>query len=908
MPGVHPAPARGVRLRALVIAAGSRLGPYEVLSALGAGGMGEVYKARDSRLGREVAVKVLPEDFLDGEERRQRFEREARLLAALNHPNIAVLYSFEEIPVSPSFSSSSSSSRHILVMELLEGETLRQTIAVGKLPLRKAVDWAIQIARGLSAAHEKSVIHRDLKPENLFVTKDGRVKILDFGLAKLAEDAVAGQGSNLPTAARGTEPGVVLGTMGYMAPEQLRGKLADARSDLFAFGAVLYEMLSGKKAFSGDSGADVITAILREEPADLSITNQSVPPGLERIVRRCLEKAPEQRFQSAGDLAFALESLSTDSAARLAATDVEPSRVMRRRAPLLAAAGALVVAGFFAGRAGQRPAPAPTLLFERLSSDPGVERSPALSPDGETVAYVKAVAGHRHVFVQRVGSDKPIDLSADSPDDDRSDPTFSPDGSLVAFCSGRRAGGGIFVMGPLGESVRRVTDEGYGPAFAPDGREIVYAEEAALSPLARGTRSHLWAVELATGKKRMLFGPDAIEPAVSPHGKRVAFWGLIGDTAQRDIWTVPLAGLKEGEHPVPVTNDAAVDFSPFWSGDGSFLYFGSDRGGSLNLWRILIDEASGIPRGSPEPITVPVTWAGTFPGSFRGSLNGKRIAFTAPAELMTIEKLALEPGTLNPVGPPVVLRRSSTAFEDLEISPDGATLATRTAGRIEDICLVSADGQKLRRLTHDELRNRAPVFTADGKRLVFYSNREGDYGAYSISADGSGLSRLTPAKSPFYLYPALSPDGRFIAAASFDTRVAVFPLVAGSGGALSVGVQASELPSRWPWGWSREGTRLLAAGPGGELALEALLCTPEKKDCEDLGVRAYNAKFAPDGRKVVLSTPDGIRVLDLATRQSRLIHPAAEGTLQRIALSPDGRALYFLRNVTESDIWVGTFR
>jgi len=881
---------------------GTRLGPYEITAPLGAGGMGEVYRAKDTRLGREVAIKVLPEEFFEDEEKRTRFEREARTLASLNHPGIAAIHSFEEIP-----GSSPSSSRHILVMELLEGETLRQAIAAGKLPLRKAVDWAIQIAHGLSAAHEKGIVHRDLKPENLFVTRDGRLKILDFGLAKLTESAPDGSGSNLPTAARGTEPGMVVGTMGYMAPEQVRGRPADARSDLFAFGAVLYEMLAGKKAFSGDSGADVITAILREEPAELSVTNQNVPPGLDRIVRRCLEKAPEQRFQSAGDLAFALESLATDSAARPASPGVAPSRLVRRRALLLASAAALLLfAGFLTGRLGRQPARAPTLLFERLTSEPGVERSPALSSDGENVAYVKAVAGRTHVFVQRVGSDKPIDLSADSPDSD-SEPTFSPDGSLIAFRSDRD-GGGLFVMGPLGESVRRVTGEGYGPDFTPDGKEIVYAEEAALSPLSRLTRSHIWAVEVATGKKRMLFGPDAIEPAVSPHGKRVAFWGLVGKTAQRDVWTVPLAGLKEGEKPVPVTNDPAVDFSPFWSPDGAFLFFGSDRGGSINLWRIQIDEASGVPRGAPEPVMLPITWAGTFPGSFRGSRNGKRIAFTAPAELMTIEKLALEPGTLRPIGPPVVLRRSSTSFGDLKISPDGATLATYTIGRVEDLCLVSVDGQKLRRLTRDEFRNRGPTFTADGKRLVFYSNRGGDYRAYSIAADGSGLSRLTHEGSGFYLDPALSPDGRFFAASSSDARVAVFPLVAGAGGSLSVGAQVSEFASRWPWGWSRDSTQLLAGGPGGAPALETLLCAPAKKTCENLGIRAYVARFAPDGRSAVLAATDGIRVLDLASRVSRLVYPAPEGTLRQIALSPDGRSLYFLRDVTEGDIWVGTFR
>ena len=879
----------------LSLKSGTRLGPYEILSPLGAGGMGEVYRARDPRLGRDVAVKVLPASFSQDAERMRRFEQEALAAGLLNHPNVTAVYDVGQHDGAP-----------YVVSELLEGETLRQAIAGARVPTRKAVDWAIQIAHGLAAAHEKGIVHRDLKPDNLFVTKDGRLKILDFGLAKVEGEPAGGSGSRVQTAAGATEPGTVLGTMGYMAPEQLRGRGIDARSDLFAFGAVLYELLAGKKAFSGDSGADVISAILREEPADLSLSNRVVPPGLERIVRRCLEKAPEQRFQSAGDLAFALESLTTDSAVRPASSRIASPRVALRRLALLGSGAALVLAGFLGGWLGRKPTRAPHLLFERLTAEPGVERSPALSSDGETVAYVKPVGGRRHVFVQRVGSDKPIDLSVDSPDFD-SDPAFSPDGSLIAFHSGRD-GGGIFLMGPLGESVRRITDAGFNPDFTPDGKQIVYAEEAVSTPLARGKRSRLWAVEVATGKKRLLFGPDAVEPSVSPHGKRVAFWGLVGDTAQRDVWTVPLAGLGDGEKPVPVTSDAAVDFSPFWSADGTHLYFGSDRGGSMNLWRVAIDEGSGATRGEPEPVTLPITWAGTFPGSFRGSRNGKRITFSAPAELMTVEKLSLDPAALAPTGPPVVLRRSSTSFEDLNVSPDGTTLATRTVGRVEDLCLVSTDGLKLRRLTRDTFRNRAPAFTADGRRLAFYSNREGDYGAYSIASDGSGLSRLTPAASPFYLYPALSPDGRYLAASSFDARVAVFPVAAGTGGSASAGASVAEFASRWPWGWSRDGSRLLAAGPGPGGDLEALLCTVATGKCENLGVRAYVALFSPDARKVVFSAADGIRVLDLAGRASRLILPAPEGTLQRLALSLDGKSLYFLRNVTESDVWVGTFQ
>jgi Tol biopolymer transport system component len=878
----------------MTLSAGTRLGPYEIRSPLGAGGMGEVYRAKDPRLGRDVAIKVLPASFSADADRLRRFEQEARAAGILNHPNITAVYDIGQHDGAP-----------YVVQELLEGETLRSALAGGKLSPRKAIDTALQIAHGLAAAHEKGIVHRDLKPENLFVTKDGRVKILDFGLAKLTHQEEGGQATNLPTASAGTEPGVVMGTLGYMSPEQVKGKPADARSDIFSFGAILYEMLSGKRAFQGDSAAETMSAILREEPPDLSVTNQSISPGLERIVRHSIEKNPEQRFHSAHDVAFALESLATDSGARPAAPGVAPSRLVKRRALLLTSSAALLLACFFAGRLGRRPAQGPSLLFERLTTEPGVERSPALSPDGESVAYVKAVAGRTHIFVQRVGSDKPIDLSADSPDSD-SDPAFSPDGSLIAFRSGRD-GGGLFVMGPLGESVRRVTDSGFGPDFTPDGKEIVYAEEAARSPRSRYMSSHIWAVELATGKKRLLFGPDAIEPSVSPHGLRVAFWGLKGQTAQRDVYTVPLAGLREGDKPVPVTNDPAVDFSPFWSADGVFLYFGSDRGGSLNLWRVPIDEASGETRGAPEPVTLPITWVGAFPGSFRVSRSGKRIAFAAPAELTTIEKLALEPRTLVTTGAPSVLRRSSETFASLSISPDGGTLATHTVGRVEDLCLISSDGLRLRRLTHDAFRNRVPTFTADGKRIVFYSDRGGDYRTYSIAVDGSGIRPLTPEGSLFYSYPQISPDGRFLAVTSSD-KVAVYPLSAGPGGELTTGPSLAEFSSWRAWAWSPDSRRLLAAAHAGEGLLRAVLCSLETKRCEDLGISAFFGQFAPDGRTALFIAADGIRALDLATRASRLLYAIPDSSFGDIALSRDGRALYLIRDVTEADIWVGTFR
>src|SRR5271167_3021770 len=282
----------------MTLTSGTKLGPYEIVSPLGAGGMGEVYRARDSRLRREVAIKVLPQALSVDADRMRRFEQEALATAALNHPNILAVFDIGTSEGSP-----------YVVSEMLEGETLRERLRSGAIAVRKTLDYALQIAHGLAAAHEKGIIHRDLKPENLFLTKDGRVKILDFGLAKLTQPESSAH-TSLPTATHGTEAGVVLGTAGYMSPEQVRGIAVDARSDIFSFGAILYEMLSGKRAFHGETAADTMSAILREEPPELNETNRNVSPALERMVQHCLEKNPAQRFHSAGDMAFDLEAMA----------------------------------------------------------------------------------------------------------------------------------------------------------------------------------------------------------------------------------------------------------------------------------------------------------------------------------------------------------------------------------------------------------------------------------------------------------------------------------------------------------------------------------------------------------------------------------------------------------------------
>src|ERR1017187_7949831 len=360
----------------MALASGTKLGPYEIQSALGADGMGEVYRAKDTRLDRAVAIKVLPESVANDTDRLRRFQQEAKTVAALSHPNIMAIHDIGTHDGSP-----------FLVSEFLEGETLRQKIEAGPLPQRRVIDYALGIALGLAAAHDKGVFHRDLKPENIFITRDERVKILDFGLAKLVRPEEGQTEVTLTTPA--TLPGMVMGTVGYMSPEQVKGKPSDARSDIFSFGAVLYEMLTGKRAFKRDTSAETMTAILREEPPELSDTGWQGPLALQRILRRCLEKGPERRFQSASDLAFAIEALSgTSSSSTIAPQAISslPKSKFRRRAAWITAAAILAVAAI-AFVSGVKFATEPPPVFKQLAFGPGYVSSARFTPDGANVVY-----------------------------------------------------------------------------------------------------------------------------------------------------------------------------------------------------------------------------------------------------------------------------------------------------------------------------------------------------------------------------------------------------------------------------------------------------------------------------------------------------------------------------------------
>jgi eukaryotic-like serine/threonine-protein kinase len=489
------------------LAPGTKFGPYEIQSPIGAGGMGEVYRARDPRLGRDVALKILPESFATDPDRLRRFEQEARAVAALNHPNILAIHDIGQQNSSP-----------FLVSELLEGTTLRAELESGPLPTRKTSDYAVQIAQGLAAAHEKGIVHRDLKPENIFITREGRVKILDFGLAKLATkpDGSTPDAAYQTLTSAPTQAGVVMGTAGYMAPEQVRGAAIDSRTDIFAFGAVLYEMVSGRRAFKRDTAAETMTAILKEDPPELSELKQPVSPGLERIIRRCLEKNPEQRFQSAKDLAFALDALSGSSTSKSAANTAIQSQNKSRTPYVIAAAVAIAAILGAAISWFLRPAPPTPPTFTRVSYDQGTTIRGRLSGDGKTVLY-SAILQDGLPDTYAIRGDYPASVPA------------GLHGALLLAVS-RQDQLAVLVRPRLyshyqwfgtlattpagGTQPREILENVYDADWSPDGHDLAVIDK----------EGDNWRLQYPIGKILLQDHKWLTDPRVSPNGDLVAFF------------------------------------------------------------------------------------------------------------------------------------------------------------------------------------------------------------------------------------------------------------------------------------------------------------------------------------------------------------------------------------------------
>ena len=550
-----------------------------IVGPLGAGGMGEVYRARDTRLGREIAIKIVPPPFSQDADRLRRFEQEALAIAALSHPNILAIHDV-----------GNSNSTHYLVTELLEGESLDARLRLGSLPVRKALDFAIQVACGLAAAHDKGIIHRDLKPANLFIGRDGRVKILDFGLAKLTQRPLSSD-SSAPTLTEGTEPGMVMGTVGYMSPERVSGRKADHRSDIFAFGAILYEMLTGKRAFQKPTSAETMTAILKEDPPAVSQIVPSIPPALQRVVHRCLEKNPEQRFQSASDLAFALEALS-DSGASSKSAEVQVSS--RRVIPWAIAASlvvlALVVAAVIYLRNPSNVGDRATWV--QLTNFPDSVTQPALSPDGRMLAFVRSASTFvdaGEIYVKILPSGEPVQLTHDNLP--KMGPVFSPDGSRIAYTALTGFNWDTWVVPVLAGQPER---------WLPNASGLVWTspQHVMFSEIKSGEHMALVAATESRGESRDIYVPPdnrgmAHRSHLSPDGK----WALVVEMDNGE-WlpcrVVAFSGGSPGKRVglanAPCTNAA-------WSPDGKWIYLSLHTEGNFHLWR------QRFPDGQPEQIT-----------------------------------------------------------------------------------------------------------------------------------------------------------------------------------------------------------------------------------------------------------------------------------------------------------------
>jgi serine/threonine protein kinase/sugar lactone lactonase YvrE len=877
---------------------GSTLNHYRLTKPLGGGGMGEVYLAEDTRLKRSVAVKILPAVFAADPSRLERFEREAQAIAALNHPNIVTVYSVKQ-----------SGDVHFMTMEFVEGRTLADLLPKGGMPLNRLVAIATQLADAVIAAHGRGIIHRDLKPANVIVMAGDRVKVLDFGLAKLrevTEDVAAA----LPTREL-TGEGKIVGTVAYMSPEQAEGKPVDERSDIFSMGVILYELATATRPFSGDTSLSVLSSILRDTPKQVTELNPALPRDFGRIVRHCLAKDPDRRYQSAKDLRNELDDLAQSlSSGELDVPRLPPAARPSRMPLLLTAAAVLVVMAFGAfviwraRPAGEIASALPTMTHSRLTQKEGVERFPSISPDGKWVVYNSG----GDIYLQSLTGQTVINLTKDSPAND-SRPAFSPDGEMIAFRS-ERDGGGIFVMGRTGESVRRVTTAGFDPGWFPDGRSIVFAGgEGPAGPENRIEFSDLWVVSLAGGEPRRLFEGDAVQPRVSPNVKRIAFWNLPSDPAtkrvtrpgvqsNRDVWTVDV----NGQNAVQVTTHDANDWNPVWSPDGRWLYFLSNRAGSMNLWRIAIDETSGNVSGEPQPLTAPAPYVGDFSLSADGTIG----VYASVLTMSNVARIAFDAKTATIKGPVEAVTSGTNGFAYYDVTSDGRFVAgtTSSLGREDVYVITTADGT-VRQLTNDFARDRSPRWSPDGRQIFFYSDRRG-YQLWSINTDGSGLRELTNSSDVRPFTPVPSRDGKRIAAAeldyrqmfTYDSRNFAKPLETLPPVPDDIG------PSPRPFDWSPDDRFLLLAGPGGNNSI--LAYSFETRTYQRL-TNGAQPSWLGDGRRIVFARGGRLFVGDAVSGSSSELLGVPGFGLNFPRLAVDDSRLYFLQSTQAADIWVVRF-
>jgi len=838
------------------LAGGTRLGAYEILSALGAGGMGEVYRARDTKLNRDVALKILPDIFAADPDRRARFAREAQLLASMNHPHIAAIYGVEESP-----------EVQALVIELVEGPTLADRIRAGSISVDEALFIARQIAEALDAAHEQSIIHRDLKPANIKLRADGTVKILDFGLAKVLEPFPTGSDASAsPTimSPAMTNTGVLLGTAAYMSPEQARGQHVDRRADIWAFGCVLFELLSGRRAFPGDTVTDTLASVMRDPPP-LDALPVETPARVRLLIARCLERDPRRRLRDIGDARLELEA--PDRTAAAPKQPPAPGRSVRNwrslvAGVLLVAAGAATTWWMDRRKAREVPAGAPLM---RLTADAGLTTDPALSPDGKLVAYTsdRAGADNLDLWVQQIDGSAPLRLTSDPADEH--EPSFSPDGTRIVFRS-ERDGGGIYVIPALGGEPRLIAREGRQPRFSPDGSRIAYVTGRGTS---RGgaTEGSLFVVPTNGGSAQMLVPGDvgAASPVWSPDGAailfaagryRIASWGVI-PSDRGDTVLLTLAGLRQVGLADPAPREWLV---------GDRIVFEARSGDSSHIFEVGVSRPSAIAKewrldASPRRLTFGTTQdERPAAASVVSSAGLRRIAFASVSHKENVWSIALDTNVPGSAGP-------------------------------------------LTQLTHGTSSQVFPSVSADGTKVTYITDNAYNDQVWLLDVASGKTSLLSPTGSTKFRV-RMRRDGSDVFYG--DAPAAVVYAVRASGGPPE---PICEKCGSWVWDWS----------PDRRWLLVFAVSTPEKPwvpaDIVDVGSKKsrrflerpnedlFNFEISPDGRWMVFRAQAASRSRvyvaafngDQGPAENTWIEITDGSTMDdKMHWSPDGRWIYTL--------------
>ena len=782
-----------------------QLGPYKIISLIGSGGMGEVYRARDTRLLRDVAVKVLPAAFTHDPDRLRRFEQEARAVAALNHPNIVSVYDV-----------GAADGVHYIVSELLEGETLRQRITPTGLPARRAIEFAIQLANGLAVAHEQGIVHRDLKPENIFITRSGRLKILDFGLAKLRRERAIDETEASKTAAQ-TEAGQVLGTAGYMSPEQVKGEAADHRSDIFSLGSILYEMLTGVRAFKRNTSAETMTAILNEEPPEFTAKAGAIAPGLERIVRHCMEKQPSQRFQSAHDIAFDLESLSGTSGTAAAQTPAKPSKWIR---PALAGL-VLLLAGVGLGAWLKPSTPELHPKLHRITFRRGTIWDARFTPDGNVIYGAAWEGGPVELYANQAGSteSRPLGMSktgvlAISPSGELAvDSNFEP----VDF-----APAGMLGRAPLGGGAPREIADGVMFAdWSPDGSTLAVARHV-------GGRVRL---EYPLGKVLYETAGWIGNPRISHDGKLIAF---VDHPYERDdsgtIAVVDMSGNKKTLSEQFVSAQGLA-----WSAGGNEIWFTATTSGSSRELRAV--SLSGKER---------LVYLGTGTLTLRDIFKDGRVLFSrdnmragviglAPGEnkerdlswhdwtvardisddgkLETFDETGEAGGDTGEIyvrstdGSPAV-RLSEGSGPSL--SPDGKWVLGRSFSLKNAILKLPTGAGESSTISTGDVKAQWAFFFPDGRRLLVVGNQHGHGLRLWVEDPNQGKPMpISPEGALARRRQCISPDGKLVAAIDPQGKISIYPVAGGTAEAVP-----NALPGEEPVQWTPEQKSLLVGARG----------------------------------------------------------------------------------------------